>query len=366
MQTMYRCIVEFEDWRMATDKSLQPRTAEVERQLRQHPLLGTWDLERVRQYRIRYSEVLEYRRKSAPQAPLILVKHRLGIVPAERTQEHFEKEFRGLEAIWQRAGRKLEGTVPRPVAFLPDALAIVLEKLPGRNLERQMKIKANRVTGVLWAGKLRAIGLRFGVWLRLFHESTAQAPGIHDSKAYLAKISHWVDRCRASGLDESLARAVLEAAGRASDRVAGQPVPRAAFHGDLIPLNILVHHGHVAIVDFGGYRECEPTYEDLGFVLAYLGMMAQFGFYSPRAITAMTGGILTGYRPVESATLLNLYTLRGLLDIVACQFRAWRGVARKETRLQGMQKYLAAELHRLLEEPLADPADVLSQKFVTK
>lgn len=330
-----------------------PRTDEVEQLIRQHPALRDWRLERMHRRQIKFSEVLEYRRDSNSELPLLLVKHRLGIVPAERTRESLAREFRGLEALWDRAGSALEGTVPRPVAYLPEALAIVLEKLPGKNLETLMKRQANRAVGVFTAGKFRAIAVRFGRWVRRFHEATAEPPAVHDSAAYVAKVSAWLDRCRQTGLDSAVADQVLQSAERASRGLEGERVLKAAFHGDLIPINILVDGERVAVVDFGGYQPSEPVYDDLGFVLAYFGMMEQSGSYSVRLIRGMAEGFLEGYGEIESTGLLNLYTLRGLLDILACQFHWGNRVPEKRAKLRRFSEYLSAESDRLLSTPAA-------------
>jgi hypothetical protein len=50
----------------------------------------------------------------------------------------------------------------------------------------------------------------------------------------------------------------------------------------------------MAVVDFGGYREREPIYEDLGMFLAYLGLM-DAGFYSRRVTQEIARGFLHGY-----------------------------------------------------------------------
>lgn len=330
----------------------QPRTDEVERHIREHPILGPWQLQRVRSYRIAFSEVLEYRRALDPDKPLILVKHRLGIVPAARTADSLAREFRGLEALWDRAGQELEGTVPRPLAYLPEALAIALEKLPGKSLQTLLKRRANRATGIFAMAKFRGIAAQLGRWLRLFHRSTFEPAGTHDAEAYIATISKWLEHCRANGLEEGIARRVLDLASTASHRAESQLVPRAAFHGDLIPANILVNGDRIAIVDFGGYRTPEPIYNDLGFVLAYFGVMAQSPLYSHRLVQGMSRGFLEGYGEIESTELLNLYTLRGLLDILACQFEWGMKVPGQERKMRRLQHYLDLEARRLLAEPL--------------
>jgi aminoglycoside phosphotransferase (APT) family kinase protein len=339
-----------------------PRTAEVERRLREHPVLRCSDMELVRKHRVTYSELLEYRHQSDPGKPRILVKHRLGIVPPEKTLKNFEKEFRGLEALWNRAGSSLVGTVPKPLAYLPEVLAIVLEKLPGRNLETVMKWEGNRVTGPLRVRTFRKLAQGIGRWLRCFHDATVQPPDIHASSVYLAKVSKWVSSCREAGLDAAVAREVLDRTNTASDRAQGEELPMAASHGDLIPVNVLVDQGRVAVVDFGGYREREPVYEDLAMFLAYLGLMEDSGFYWRRAIQVMAQSFLEGYARPLSSELLNLYILKATLDILACQFRAAKGSFLSSRKLHRLEGYLATESRRLLpDQHNQDPESVLRQ-----
>jgi hypothetical protein len=334
-----------------------PRTAVVERLLKEHPLLRAWDLELVRKYRIKLSEVLEFQCQSDPEKPLILVKHRLGIVPAERTQENLEKEFRGLKALWNRTASSLDGTMPKPLAYLPEALAIAFEKLPGRSLEKIMKLEGNRLTGPFRLSTFRTLAPRIGQWLHRFHSATFQPPDTHDSSVYLAKVSKWINLCRENGLNAAIAQDVLDGARRASERVEGQQVLTAALHGDLIPINVLVDKGQVAVVDFGGYREREPIYEDLGMFLAYLRLMADSGFYSRMVIKVMEQGFLEGYAGLLSSDLLMLYILKATLDILACQFRAASGSPMRSRKFLRLERYLTNESRRLFVEHQSRPGE---------
>ena len=327
-----------------------PRTAEVDRWLKEHPRLRGWNLELVRKYRIKLSEVLEYQCHSDPKEPLVFVKHRLGIVSAEKVRENLEKEFRGLESLWNRAGASLEGTIPRPLAYLPEALAIAFEKLPGRNLDTLLKCEANRRTGRWQVRKFRKLSLGIGQWLRRYHDATAQPPDIHDSPIYLNKVSKWLNVCQEGGLDSAISGEVLDRVRCASDRVQGKEVLTAAMHGDLIPVNMLVDQGQVAVVDFGGYREREPIYEDLGMFLAHLILMGESNFYSHQVARSMAGGFLSGYACPVSMDLLSLYVMKAMLDMLACQFRASNRSWVKSRRLFRLETFVAAESRRLFSE----------------
>ncbi len=326
----------------------RPQTAQVDRRLREHPLLAGWDWEQVRRYGAQYSEVLEYRCRSDPSKPSILIKHRLGIVPAERTEESLAREFRGLQALWSRAGAALEGTMPKPIAYLPEVLAIVFEKLPGTTLETLLKRRGNRLAGRFCLPTFFHVGHQLGRWLRRFQQATAQPPLPHDSTVYLERVLTWLDRCRRGGMSEAIAAEVGALARRAADRIEGSVVPAAASHGDLIPVNILVDGARIAVVDFGGVREREPVYKDAGFLAAYWGLMENSGFYSRPVMKALQRGFLAGYGNVDSPALLDLYVVEALLDILACQFEARRKGWR---RLRKLETYLAAESRRRLGPP---------------
>jgi Phosphotransferase enzyme family len=325
-----------------------PKTAEVEQRIKRDPLLHGADLVLVRKYRVKYSEVLEYQHRLDTGKPSVLVKHRHGIVSPEKTLESLEREYRGLEAVWRRAGSLLNGRVPKPLAYLPEVLAIVFEKLPGKNLETLMKWEGNWAIGSFRLPKFRMLASEIGKWLRCYHNATVQPLDVYDPSVYLRGVLKSVNRCLEGGMDPQFAQELLDCTTRASDRARGKEIQTAASHGDLIPINVLVHHGKVAVVDFGGYREREPIYEDLGMFLAYLGLIGDSRFYSRRLTEEMARAFLAGYASPLSSEFSNLYTWKAALDIVACQFSPTKGSFVRSAKLRRLQAYLSKQSWRLL------------------
>lgn len=321
-----------------------PLTDEVNDCLQRHPVLGAWGLKCVKKHRVRLSEILEYARDGNPHFPRLLVKHRAGMVPADRVLEGLQREYRGLEALWARAGPDLVNTVPKPVAFLPEVSAIVLEKLQGNDLRGILQRNCNRLVGPFRWHKTFKLGTAVGQWLRRFHVATAQPAARHDSTAYLASVWEFLEKCSTGGLDCTIHDEVWARVTRVSERLQGRMVPQAALQGDFTPINILTGSDRLAVVDFGGFKESAPIFEDAGMFMADLDIKSYSPLYSRKASDATASGFLEGYGETLDRELLDLYTFRSLLDFLARQFQ---NPSAGRARLKRRQEHLARALHRL-------------------
>lgn len=322
--------------------------SEIERQLMAHPLLAKWSLEFVRRSQGRHSEVLEYRRGTHPDKPLILVKHMNGARRPDQVKQAVIREFNGLVKIRKAAGPAFQENLPVPLAVLPEIRTIVLEKLPGTPLSSILRREANRLTGYAWRNKVGAIARLVGRWLREFHQATRQSPARYDARLYLADLAHQMSRCTANGLDELNRREIWGLASDASGKADGCPVPTAARHGDLIPQNILLHRGRISVVDFQNFSECDVVYEDIGTFVAYLAMLGGWAFYSRAALQAMIQGFRSGYGELAQGDLLDLYVVKAAVTIAA-EFPARRGIFGVLRSPRVLQKRLLTIIFQRLE-----------------
>lgn len=319
--------------------------AAIERRLREHPLLGAYDLEFVRTHEAPYSEVFEYRHRSQPGKPPILVKRRIGYDSTEAAAQMAAREFSALERLQQRSGSALEGTVPPPLALFPEFGALVTEKLPGKDLREILWRQGNRLTGPFRQKRLCRIARLVGEWLGRFHESTRGGLRRHDSGLFMAEVKTWMDQC--PGLESAAAQEIWALSLRVSQPAEGHAARTAAKHGDFIPVNILVDGDHIAVLDFEDFRDSEAVYEDVGMFRAYLAFMKESARYSPRTMEAMALHFMEGYRDLEQQDLVNLYTVRAALNIAACQFQQGAVSANSE-KLRRQQKQLLTIARNLL------------------
>ena len=268
---------------------------QIERCLSAHPVLGSWNLELVGRHFARNSEVLEYKRRDQPQAPTLMIKHRIPALSREASEKHVTQEFEIIQDLRSRADASFQATIPKPVALLPEVGAAVYERVPGIPLTTILKVNANCLTGPIHHEKMCRIAGWAGKWLHTLHELNRSRSAPYDAKDYLAKLAYWLQRAIKAGLDRKTASTVWDAAARSATRVNGAIVCYSGTHGDFIPQNIFVNPGGVAVIDFADSRKCEAVYEDLAFFVAFCNLIATRWVYSRSLLTAMGTAFLDGY-----------------------------------------------------------------------
>ena len=315
---------------------------QIGRCLSEHPVLGSWSLEFVGRHFARNSEVLEYKRRDQPQAPTLMVKHRIRNLSRAASEMHVTREFAIVEDLRTRADAAFQATIPKPVALLPEVGAAVYERVPGIPLTTVLKMSANCLTGLIQHHKVCRIAEWSGRWLRTFHELNHPRSAPYDAKSYLANLSFWLRRAVKAGLDRRAASKLWDVAARSATRVKGVVVCDTGIHGDFIPQNILVASGGVAVIDFADSRKGEAVYEDLGFFVAYCKLIAGNWMYCRSLLAAMRTAFLDGYEDSLNLRLLNLYTTKAMAMMFADQFIRQKP-SRKDTR----------RLHRIEDELFA-------------
>ena len=320
----------------------------ITHQFQQQPASGLSNLEFVRAYHSNHSEIFECKRRGIPNGPPVLVKWKMGYGSAETAAGVAIREFAALENLWKRSGLALNGSIPRPISLLPELGAFVTEKLPGRDLRKILQLEGNLLVGPFRRKRLSQVALLIGKFVRKFHDSTQGKPQAHDSDQFMAGMSTWLEQCSAGGMESSATEEIWKLSGRLSQQMEGSPVPTAAKHGDLIPMNILVEGDHIAVLDFESFRDFDVVYEDLGMINAFLGLLKLSNLYSGRAIEGMITRLSEGYGNLENKELLPLYTVRAALNIVAWQLPQSRGPRMSARELRLRQCWLLAMARKLL------------------
>jgi aminoglycoside phosphotransferase (APT) family kinase protein len=319
----------------------------VERCLMKHSLLGAWDLEFLGTHGASSSEVLEYGHRNQPQARTLMIKHRRGVMSREESEQEVGHEFRVVEDLWAR-GAAFQGTIPRPVALLPETGAAIYERVPGSPMTAVLKRHANRLTGLLKRKQMCSIANASGKWLRSLHQLNAGPAIPHDSLTYLAKLAYWLGKGVSAGLRMKMASSVWDAACSSAERAKGQMIRLAGVHGDFIPQNIFVHGGSVAVIDFASFRNSDVVYEDLGFFVAACRLMASRSVYSRSVMTGMERAFLDGYGESLNEDLLDLYVLKATAMFFADQFTLAKPVVAEARKLNRITAQLEMATHHLL------------------
>jgi hypothetical protein len=343
-----------DDWAAAPLSKKQ--VAELERILRQAlggqrnpeeivmdiPELQKVQLRLVRTWNGRHSELREYH-SNGPHRKSIVVKQLTRWKNAEQAERSILEEASTLRRI-SSLNWRLRETVPVPLAALPKAKTLVLQKLSGIPLSQILKARANWATGPVFAGQTCRLAHGVGQWLRLFHNATGQGEMTFDAALYLDALESRIQRCRAGGADGQMLDKVASLAEGACRGAHGKTMAAAARQGDFLPQNLLVSERGIAVVDFENAAERDAAYEDVATFLAYLALLRASPFYSERTLQRMEVSFGEGYGGSGDPVLLNLYLIKAAVTIFSEFLPSPQSRGRRKRRAR-----MEVELRRIAE-----------------
>ncbi len=292
--------------------------------LRAHPLFAAWDLVPVRVIPATHSVVTELRGRA--NGHFLMAKTIVRSISIEHADDVTRQEFEGLMRLRSRLGASLVGTIPEPIAVVPEHCTLVMTRLQGRSMATAMKHQANRLTAWRWPQAVRASRL-VGAWLKEFHDATPGPEAPFDPNSLLIPLRRAVDTAVEGGWSREAAERVWRHAEVAATTAAGTLVAQSGSHGDFSPRNVLVDAGVIRIVDWENYREVRPVYEDACTFTTYLRMLGSSPLYSGWALRGMSRAFQAGYGRPLNDRLARLYELRGSVAVLA-EFGTGPGRAR--------------------------------------
>ena len=289
---------------------------ELEREILAHPAFSGGTLKFLRRLSANHSQLSEYTFQSTTETKLLVVKQQAF---GPKSEDVTLQEFANLNRVRSLLGPALAGSVPEPLLTLPEKATLVTTRVPGVSLSLILKRCGNRFVGPFRSSALAEIAQRVGAWLRVFQKTTQKPPLPFSRDSYLAALKMWLSEAQGKGLGSELAGEILQRLSDYTLPLNGRLISASGKHGDFIPQNILVEDTSIAVVDFEGFAEHEPIYDDVGMFLGYLFVLKARAFYSWRSLGAVRNGFLRGFLSedeIEEA-LLNIYTLKSVVRIIA-------------------------------------------------
>lgn len=289
---------------------------EFQHEILAQPGFAGASLKFVRRLSATHSQLLEYSVASRDKTKHILVKQLGATCDAERVTL---QEFANLRTARSLVGRALARSIPEPLFTLPNKGILVTTKVLGVPLSEVLKRQANHLAAPFRMSAIFETAQRVGSWLRSFQRATAAEPVPYCSATYVEDLEERLAQLHDREFKSSLTGEILRQASRRSSLLEGRLILTAARHGDFIAQNILVKDDSVAVVDFEGFSERQPIYDDPGMFLAYLMVLGTRAPYSKRALDAARRGFLEGFlaaAPFDRA-LLNTYIAKGAVRIIA-------------------------------------------------
>jgi aminoglycoside phosphotransferase (APT) family kinase protein len=218
--------------------------------------------------------------------------------------------------IWKSSfgERRLPPGIPRPVAFLEDNNALVMERIAGYPMIEWMGAGVERIEEVART-------------LADLHTSDASPSKRRDAKRVVRSIQRKVADLTGTGVEHHLTQVAkrLEEWLPEVNRGEHGPVELVPSHGDFSPRNVILSPERIAFIDWDRFRLADPARD-----LAYFGAWAWMSDLRLSRKPDWTLGdrlvdIYQAYHPTTKIEVrIKFYRAAGLARIAHSQVRLWK------------------------------------------
>ncbi len=202
-----------------------------------------------------------------------------------------EIQYRGMVEVWPQFAENETLRIPRPLDYLPEGPAILMEAVQGESLQK-------RLPWIDWLAQRRERAerdcRRAGEWLKFYHGPEPLAEGHVDVDARLEDFKVAVEKLADAGIGRRHGAdwvRRLEADGE-SLRWRVQPVSRV--HGDFTLDNVLSDGAHVTGLDLWG-AHTNVIYNDIASFLNSLLLLRLTRPLRGTALSRLRSAVLHGY-----------------------------------------------------------------------
>ena len=237
-----------------------------------NPRAGNCQLQLVRSRRAAYSRLLVFRGSS--QDGQLDIRLAVKVYNGVGQLPFAQRQFDALNLLWDDFSKSPRLKIPRPLDFLPDLPAIVMEEVAGRSVQNLVKWASWRH----WTRDKAATACHYcGEWLRHFHAVTRVAQGQLDASekhkslqlgvAQLIKYGFRAETCKYLEAKIALLVRILSE----------QNEQRSLVHGDFTVDNVLLDGNITTVLDVEG-RYQNLIYHDMA---SFLNSIALVGLGLP-------------------------------------------------------------------------------------
>ena len=230
-------------------------------------------------------------------------------------------EYQSLEFVFSSlAGQEEIFSAIRPLTYIENYHAIVMEEFPSRTL-RRLLVENRTLKNDRLMNDLRDAARKTGRWLYYFHHrihSPIEKP--YSTTAILKEVGAYAERLESYSGGRVRSQALIEAF---SDKLKNIPIESVTFseaHADMTCDNVLYSDDNrVCIIDIKTRHA--PIYSDLGLILIHpetsKPMIFSMGKYYPDALLGeYRSQIVAGYfeEKPDDRTLVRIYSAIKVLD----------------------------------------------------
>jgi Ser/Thr protein kinase RdoA (MazF antagonist) len=228
------------------------------------------------------SEVYEIAMVNGHRDPrqLILKLHRPARAKPEemamQARKYAQREYAALSFLWQEFSRRSTRlAVPRPLDYLPEYAALVVEKCQGETLDQALRWARLRRTSSQREWLCQQVKA-CGEWLALFHSVTGRRG--NPSEIYQRIEGDFYDdlkTCTEVGLNPELASHVAMWFERKKRVAFSGDHKLVGYHCDFGPYNVFLSQNRITVIDLEGLQ-AGIIYDDLCY---FLGMIEAMPVY---------------------------------------------------------------------------------------
>lgn len=203
----------------------------------------------------------------------------------------------------------------RPIAFLPDHLAVVTEEVHGKTLGQLLTRKAGWYPERETLDDLCTVMARIGVWLR-----TVQTLDVSNARFSLDGMRDYLDvrlvrLVRHGGLDARERCGILKFFDDRRADVDEGDLQEVVIHGDLSPSNVMIAGTNVTVLDFEMWRT-GSVFHDLSRIYHQIELRKLKPWFKPSSLDRLLEATIVGFDPTLSPErpLFELLTLQHVIN----------------------------------------------------
>jgi hypothetical protein len=212
--------------------------------------------------------------------------------------------------------RSVEGiSTLRPIAFLPDHLAVVTEEVHGKTLGQLLTRPAGWYAEREALDELCTVMSRIGVWLR-----TVQTLDVANTRFSLDGMREYLDvrlvrLVRHGGLGAEERCGILKYFDERSADVDEADLQEVVIHGDLSPSNVMIAGTNVTVLDFEMWRT-GSVFHDLSRIYHQIELRKLKPWFKPSALDRLLEATISGFDPTlrPERPLFELLTLQHVVN----------------------------------------------------
>ena len=227
-----------------------------------------------------------------------------------------QTEAGNLARVYEAFQNRGLAGVPRPVGNFTEFGAVLSEKLNGLPLQ-SIIMKAALLPGYADHGALSDAARQTGLWLRNFHDATADSTMPFEPDGLARELEKLCVNCKGSGLDDQAIGVIMSGA-RAILSRSDKHLPSSAVLNDFTPLNVVVGEQGVGICDYARMSLHGNSFLDVAQFLASVEALEKYPFCNRSITTQVQDEFLDSYGVTEEeADILRVFKMKALLGMFA-------------------------------------------------